>query len=59
MISQTGFNGVLAAIAAAGAVGGFILLISPKRKHLAVALSLIVLVLGLGIVASLEAELRE
>ena len=47
---QSSWNGALAAIAAAGAVGGFVLLLRPGARSLAVTVAILVFLVGLGVV---------
>ena len=47
---QSSWNGALAAIAAAGSVGGFVLLLRPEARNLAVLIAIMVFLVGLGVV---------
>jgi hypothetical protein len=54
MVSQSGFNGVLSAVGAAGAAASFIILVRPQYKTQAVWVAILILLVSLGVVGYLE-----
>jgi hypothetical protein len=54
MTSQSSINGILASMGAAGGVGGFIVLVRPQYKKAAVAIAILVFLIGVGAVAFFE-----
>ena len=53
---QSSFNGFVAATAAAGAVGAFVLLLRPADKRVAVYAAIAVFLISAGVVAYLAKE---